>query len=81
MVSNDDDVAVTHLCKDYFDRCHKEADPRYRMDYTDIGQGYIHWCSECGPIWHDVQKTIYQRMDTEPGFMEKFEAEMNKLKN
>lgn len=78
MVSIENGVEVTHLCKDYFEHCHKPADPKYRMDYTDIGEGYIHWCSECGPVWLEVEKAITQRMDSEPGFTEKLMAEINK---
>ena len=30
--------------------CLKTVDPKYTMDFSDIGQPPIHWCSFCGPL-------------------------------
>ena len=68
-------------CKD-FELCGNEHDDRYTMDFTDVEPGaYIYWCSVCGPIWHEVDKTLQQKLKTEPGFEEKFRAEVNKHYN
>jgi hypothetical protein len=69
-----------HLCKD-FEYCHNYADSRYTMDFTDVKPGaYIYWCKECGPKMHAINDVLQDKLDNEPGFAEKLEAEMNKVK-
>jgi hypothetical protein len=63
---------MTHLCNDYGDSptCEREADERYTMDYTDIGEGYIYWCARCGQVAHAMNEALVEAMRTRPGFIE-----------
>lgn len=50
-------------------RCHdcpQEADPSFTMDYTDIGEGYIYWCSSCGPRAHAIDKALTEFLMKSP---------------
>jgi len=71
-----------HLCNDYGDApgCLRDADERYTMDFTDVGHGYIYWCSKCGPIAHTLQANIEEAFVTRPGFEEEFRAAIDKGK-
>ena len=67
-------VSAPVYCQDYGDApdCAGEADPRFVMDFTDIGEGYIHWCAVCGPRSAELQRRIEQRFEEDPDFQEKF---------
>lgn len=69
------------ICNDYGDEgvsdCLRDTDPAYRMDYTDIGQGYIHWCSNCGKLAHAMKDAIEEAFATRPGFAEELKAEID----
>lgn len=68
-------------CKD-FERCGNEHDERYTMDFTDVEPGaYIYWCSSCGPLMHEIDKALQQKINNEPGFVQKFEKEVMKHYN
>jgi len=63
------------LCHDYGDNpaCLKEADPRYRMDYTDVkGGAVMHWCAHCGPVAHAMEAAVNRAFEERPGFREEF---------
>jgi hypothetical protein len=62
-------------CRDYGDNpdCLGEVDPVYTIDFSDIGEGQILWCSHCGPIAHGMQAAIEEACRTRPGFIEEFD--------
>lgn len=69
------------LCRNYGDpdapECKRVADPQYTMDFTDVEpgpNGYIHWCSKCGPIEHKLLDAIMGAADADPSFVVRFGA-------
>jgi len=64
------------LCNDYGDapHCLGEIDEQYTMDFTDIGEGYIYWCSKCGSLAHAMQGAIEEAFETREGFTEDFRS-------
>lgn len=73
-------VLVSELCNDYGGNpaCLKDADPSQRMDFTDIGEGYIEWCAHCGPLAHKMEAAINERFAEDPGFKEEFAEAIGK---
>jgi len=72
---------MMHLCQDAGQNkpgCLTVADPACVMDFTDIGEGYIHWCSACGPQSHAISKVLDEALQTQPGFAEKFREAIEK---
>lgn len=69
-------VLVSDICNDYGGNpaCLKDADPSQRMDFTDIGEGYIHWCANCGPAAHAQMAAINEAFEAKPGFREEFKS-------
>ena len=76
----------THRCKDagFSEGCLIEADPEYTMDYSDVDptDPYIYWCSHCGPIQHEIEKVLMDKMRGPGGdeFAEKFKQAIKKVK-
>lgn len=65
-------------CKD----CDNEADPQYTMDFTDVKPGaYIYWCKACGPLMHEINQTLQDKMSNEEGFTERFAAAMDEVES
>lgn len=54
--------------------CLREADPKYEMDFSDIGEQPLHWCSACGPREHALQESIMSAMADRPELKEKLRA-------
>ncbi len=71
---------ITRLCNDYGDDpgCLGQADDAYTMDFTDIDEGYIYWCTKCGQRAHAQEVAINEAFDTRPGFAKEFEAAIEK---
>ena len=60
-------------CNDYGDRpgCLGEADPKYTMDFQELGK--IYWCAFCGPEAHRMDKLLQEALDTRgPEFVKQF---------
>lgn len=67
---------MSDICNDYGGdpACLKDADPAQTMDFTDIGEGFIHWCAKCGPRAHAQMAVINEAFATRPGFKEEFRS-------
>lgn len=67
---------MSEVCNDYGGNpaCLKDADPGQRMDFTDIGEGYIHWCAHCGPRAHAQMAAINEAFATRPEFKAQFRS-------
>lgn len=56
-----------HRCHDADDPdahdCVKEADPRFTMDFSDIGEEPLYWCSVCGPLAHDMSNMLMKSIE------------------
>ena len=67
---------MSEVCNDYGGNpaCLKDADPGQTMDFTDIGEGYIHWCAYCGPRAHAQMAAINEAFATRPDFKEDFRS-------
>lgn len=75
--------ATSKICKDHGDRegCLGEADERFTMDFSDIGEPPIHWCAHCGPEAHMMSEALGLAFKTRPGFAAELEAAINKVKD
>ncbi len=69
-------MACEDLCNDYGDPlatdCERVADPAYRMDFRDIGEGFIHWCKPCGLKARAMETALVEAMNEDPSFADKF---------
>ncbi len=63
-------------CQDYGRPGSKETpDPTYDMDFSDIGEGKIQFCSACGPLAHQINTSISEAFKTGgKDFAKQFEA-------
>lgn len=66
-------------CKNYGDAsypgdCLGTPDARFTMDFSDIGEGPIYWCANCGFEAHAVDAVLQSALKTKDGFAEKFEG-------
>ncbi len=63
-------------CQDYGrPGCKETPDPKYDMDFSDIGEGKIQFCSACGPLAHSINAYITDACRTGgKEFLTKFEA-------
>lgn len=43
--------------------CLKEADPAFTMDFSDIGERTLHWCSVCGERAQAMDKLLMHAID------------------
>lgn len=59
-------IEAEPTCKDFGDRpgCLGTPDPRYTMDFSDIGEDPILWCSHCGPDAHAMSEALVHAMET-----------------
>jgi hypothetical protein len=58
--------------------CLEIADPEQTMDFSDIGEKLIYWCSVCGRYSHAIDRAI-QRLAASPEgaeTLDKFAAEV-----
>ena len=48
------------MCRDYGERpgCLGEADERFTMNFDDIGEQPLHWCSNCGANAHAMNEAL-----------------------
>lgn len=58
--------------------CLVEPDPRYTMDFADIGEGKIFWCTECGKMAQAINASIEHAFKTRPNFAEEFRKAIEK---
>ncbi len=68
-------------CQNFGDRagCLGTPDPQYTMDFTDVGEGKIYWCSHCGPEAHAMNAALEHAFATRgPDFQRKFEEAVSK---
>jgi hypothetical protein len=50
-------------CRDYgTEGCQKYPDPKYTMDFSDIREKPIYWCSVCGPVAHAMNRMIEEAL-------------------
>jgi len=62
--------------------CNQEADPKFRMDYTDVEPDtYLHWCSTCGPMAHMLEALIQQELSSRPEFANQLEKALDQVEN
>ena len=76
-------ISTEDTCKDYGSRpgCLCTPDPAYTMDFTDIDQGKIYFCSHCGPDAHAMATALERALNTRgPAFAEELAAEVDKAK-
>lgn len=60
------------FCRNYADptylgECLGAPDPRYTMDFSDIGEPPIYWCSACGPEAQEVEQALAGALAGEDG--------------
>lgn len=67
------------ICKD-FGRpgCCSIPDTRYTMNFDDIGELPIYWCTFCGKQAAVMDEAIKKAFDRDPEFATKFEEAINK---
>jgi hypothetical protein len=51
------------------------------MRFDDLGEEPLLWCTTCGPFAKRMAKALTQAFETEAGFAEKLEAELEKRTN
>lgn len=64
------------FCKDYGDRpgCLGTPDPKYEMNFDDIGEPPLLWCSHCGPEAHAMNDALTEALASRgPEFASEFE--------
>ena len=59
---------LTTWCKDWGDApgCLGTADSEFTMDFSDIGEGKIFWCSACGPRAKRLDELITEAYRKDP---------------
>lgn len=59
-------MIVENKCRDYGEResCLGDPDPNYTMDFSDIGEGQIYWCSSCGPEAQELNVLLVSALRT-----------------
>jgi hypothetical protein len=57
--------------------CLCESDERYTMDFSDIGEGCIYWCSKCGPEAQAIDSALTKALD-DPNFFARFKESVEK---
>jgi len=61
--------------------CGRPANPDFTMRFDDLGEEPLLWCTTCGPFAKRMAKALTQAFETEAGFAEKLEAELEKRTN
>jgi hypothetical protein len=74
-------VTIEQKCKNFSDPsappgCLGDIDEKYTMDFTDVEpDGYIYWCSFCGPKAHELNNLLNEALATRgPEFAKKLDA-------
>lgn len=64
-----------YICRD-FGRpgCESIPDDRYTMNWDDIGEAPIYWCTFCGKQAAALDEVISNAFDNDPGFADRFAA-------
>jgi|GEM_PF-4403483 len=62
-------------CRD----CDNDADPKFEMNFDDIGEAPLHWCAECGPRAQKMSRALDEAFKTRPGFAEELETAIGEL--
>jgi hypothetical protein len=53
------------VCRDFGEpHCKGEIDERYTLNFDDIGQPPIYFCSSCGPFWNKVADNLVKVLKT-----------------
>lgn len=63
------------MCRDWPDRpgCLGEIDLRYTMNFDDIGEEPIYWCTKCGMAAHAMHELINTAFEERgPEFLKTF---------
>ena len=70
------DSAKAMKCKDFGDNpdCLETVDPTYTMDWSDIGEPPMYFCSHCGKIAESMNDAIENAFRTRLGFAKELEA-------
>lgn len=69
-----------YICRD-FGRpgCCSIPDARYTMNFDDIGEKPIYWCTFCGKQSHAMDKAIKKAFATDPNFGERFKKAIDEV--
>jgi hypothetical protein len=63
-------------CRD----CGREADPEYTMNFDDIGELPIYWCTACGMAAREMNAALEKAFAERPGFAQQLELEIERAK-
>lgn len=59
--------------------CDQASDPRFEMDFSDLGEGPLEWCAEHGPDAHAMNDALQRMLLSDPKFAAKLDAEITKV--
>lgn len=72
-------IDIEHKCRDLGEKgCLGEPDPQYTMNWDDIGEEPIYWCSACGPDAQHLDMLI-QELVKQPGGAERLSKAMDEI--
>lgn len=70
----------TQLCQSFgAPDCEAAPDPEFTMNYDDIGEDPIYFCSTCGPIARQVSEALYRQLEADPGLADKLQEMFDEL--
>lgn len=77
------EIIIEIRCRDFGGiGCLSVPDEKFTMDFSDINQGQIHWCSNCGPKAARLYKAFIEAMNERgPEFREMATDAINKAAN